>query len=117
MLPLAMQVLQREFWNGPPERLPDAFRMTKQKGDRALSAVCETWSHPFGWELRLMIDSHGLQMSCVVRSADEMLATADLEGCHDREGLELIGLRAFQLASDGADDGSSDYRLARSSGP
>jgi hypothetical protein len=22
---------QREFWNGPPERLPDAFRMTKQK--------------------------------------------------------------------------------------
>jgi hypothetical protein len=54
-----MHVLQREFWNGPPERLPDAFRMTKQKGDRVLSAVCETWSHPFGWELRLEIDGHG----------------------------------------------------------
>jgi hypothetical protein len=69
--------VQREFWNGPPERLPDPFRMTKQKGDRALSAVCETWSHPFGWELRLEIDGHGLQMSSVVRSAEEMLTTAD----------------------------------------
>src|SRR5688572_16282037 len=36
---------QREFWNGPPERLREAFRMTKQKGDRTFAAVCEVWSH------------------------------------------------------------------------
>jgi hypothetical protein len=68
---------KREFWNGAPERLSDAFRMDKRKGDRSLAAVCEIWSHEFGWELSLMIDSHGLQMSSVVRSAEEMRATAD----------------------------------------
>jgi hypothetical protein len=72
-----MQVLQREFWNGPPERLPDAFTLSKRKGDATLNAACETWTHPFGWELRLMIEGHGLQMSSVVRSAEEMLATVD----------------------------------------
>ena len=69
-----MQVPKREFWtNADPERLPDAWRMTKSKGDRVLSAVCETWSYPFGWELRLTIDGRGLQMSSVVRSAAEMI--------------------------------------------
>jgi hypothetical protein len=68
---------RREFWNGDPERLPDAFRVTKPKGDHVLSAVCETWSRPFGWELRLQIDGHGLQMSFVVRSAGEMLRTVE----------------------------------------
>jgi hypothetical protein len=29
----AMPHLQRAFWNGVPERLPDAFTLTKQKGD------------------------------------------------------------------------------------
>jgi len=29
--------------------------------------------NPFGWELRLMIDGHGLRMASVVRSAPEML--------------------------------------------
>jgi hypothetical protein len=38
-----------------------------------LSAVCEVWTHPLGWELRLMIDGHGMQMTSVVRSAAEML--------------------------------------------
>jgi hypothetical protein len=39
--------------------------------------VCEVWSHEFGWELRLMTDGHGLQMSSVARSASEMNETAD----------------------------------------
>jgi hypothetical protein len=68
---------QRGIWNGPPERLSDAFRLTKQKSDSTLSAVCEVWSHEFGWELRLMIDGHGLQKSSVARSASEMNETAD----------------------------------------
>jgi hypothetical protein len=57
-------------WNGPPERFRDAFRMTKPKADGVLSAVCEVWSHQFGFELRLMIDGHGLQLSSVVRPSE-----------------------------------------------
>jgi hypothetical protein len=35
-------------------------------------------THPLGWELRLMLDGHGLGlMSSVVRSAGEMITTAD----------------------------------------
>ena len=64
-----MDVPLREFWNGPPERLPDGFRMAKPKGDHALTATCEVWTNPFGWELRLMIDGHGMRMTSVVRSA------------------------------------------------
>jgi hypothetical protein len=61
-----------------PARAPTrCFRLTKQKGTDSLSAVCEVWSHEFGWELRLVIDGHGLQMSSVVRSAEEMVATSD----------------------------------------
>jgi hypothetical protein len=62
-----------DIWNGRPERLPDGFRMTKPKGDHALTAKCEVWTHPFGWEVRLMIDRRGMQMTSVVRSAAEML--------------------------------------------
>jgi hypothetical protein len=61
---------QRLYWNGPPERLPDAFRMTKAKADGVLTAVCELWNHELGFELRLMIDGHGLQMSSVVRPGE-----------------------------------------------
>jgi hypothetical protein len=72
-----MSHVQRDTWNGPPERLSDAFRLTKPKGDGAMTAVCEDWSHPFGWELRLTVDGHGLMMTSVVRSAGEMLSTSD----------------------------------------
>ena len=39
--PNAVPQLQRAIWNGPPERLSDAFRLTKQKSDSTLTAVCE----------------------------------------------------------------------------
>jgi hypothetical protein len=67
-----MATLQRAFWNGRPERLPDGFRMAKPKRDHTLMATCEVWTNPFGLELRLMIDGHGMQMTSVVRSAAEM---------------------------------------------
>jgi hypothetical protein len=51
---------RREFWNGDPERLPDGFTVTKTKGDHVLTAVCEVWTHPLGWELRLQVDREGL---------------------------------------------------------
>jgi hypothetical protein len=41
-----MQHRHWAVWRGDPERLPDAFRVSKVKGDRIPSAVCETWTHP-----------------------------------------------------------------------
>ena len=67
------QTTLRAFWNGPPERLPGGFAVIQRKGDRTFIAVCETWTHFLGWELRLDIDGRGLQMSTVVRSAADML--------------------------------------------
>jgi hypothetical protein len=75
--PHMSNVPQRLYWNGPPERLRDDFRMTKPKPDGVLSAVCEVWSHEFGFELRLTIDGRGRQMSSVVRSGAEMVETVD----------------------------------------
>jgi hypothetical protein len=68
---------QRSIWNGQPERVPDAFRLTKPKGADTLSGVSELWTHPFGWELRLQVDGHGLQMSSVVRSAPETVQSVE----------------------------------------
>ena len=42
-------VPKREFWdNAQPERLPDAWRMTKVKGGRTMTAVCEVWAVEMG---------------------------------------------------------------------
>jgi hypothetical protein len=74
----AMPVPKREFWNNAnPERLPDAWRMTKVKGDRTMTAVCEVWAVELGWDLRLMIDGHGVQMSSLCRSGREMVDRSD----------------------------------------
>ena len=64
------------IWNGEPERLSNAFGLTKTFGDEVLTATCEVWSHPRGWELRLVVDGQGLQMSLVVLTRDEFDATA-----------------------------------------
>ena len=66
-----------DFGDGPPERLPDGFRMTKPSADRAMTATCEVWTNPFGWELRLMIEDRGMPMTSVVRSAAEMVALVE----------------------------------------
>jgi hypothetical protein len=68
-----MRALQSEFWNGHPERLPGGFTTTKTLGDYRLRAICEVWTNPRGWELRLMIDGHQTPMATVARSASEML--------------------------------------------
>ena len=63
-------VPRREFSNNAePERLPDAWRMTKVKGDHTMTAVCEVWAVELGWDLRLIIDRHGLQMSSLCPAA------------------------------------------------
>jgi hypothetical protein len=76
-IPPAMQHTQRAIWNGPPERLPDVWRLEKQKAGRMLTAVCALYTHLLGWDLRLSIDDRGLVMSSVVGSADEMVATSE----------------------------------------
>jgi hypothetical protein len=51
--------------------------MQKTKGDRVLTAECELWSHEFGWELRLIIDGHGMQMTYNFDSAIAPVAQQD----------------------------------------
>jgi hypothetical protein len=46
-----------------------------------LTAVCEVWTHPFGWELRLQVDREGLLMSSVTRSGAEMLTRVEEWHC------------------------------------
>ena len=73
-----MQIPQREFWTGDPERLPDGFTLTKTQGDRTMTGTCEVWTHQFGWELRLVIEGHSLRRSWVARSMTEMLKTLEM---------------------------------------
>ena len=72
-----MKTWQREFWNGPPVRLPDEFRMTKQIGNHTFTAVCECWAVEAGWELRLMIDGDRLLLSRLARSGQELVDTVE----------------------------------------
>jgi hypothetical protein len=72
-----MPHVQRGFWNGLPDRFPEAITLRKQKGERMRSAVCAVWSQPFGWELRLLIGGEELRMSSVVRSVTEIMETAE----------------------------------------
>jgi hypothetical protein len=57
--------------------LPQGFRLTKPNGDHAISAACEVWSHPDGWELRMVIDGHDLLLATVEGSAPKMLARVE----------------------------------------
>jgi hypothetical protein len=62
---------QREQWDGDPVELGDAW--TLRKGQRL--ARCALFSHPFGWELRLMVGE--LVRSKVCRTQDEILTTQE----------------------------------------
>ena len=46
---MAQQVPQRENLNTPPVQLDDVFLLRK----REMVAICEPWTHAFGWECRL----------------------------------------------------------------
>ena len=72
-----MNVPKREFWNNAdPERLPDAWQLTKVKGEQTLTAVCQVWAVELGWDLRLFIDGD-LVKSQVCRSGGEMVDRAE----------------------------------------
>jgi hypothetical protein len=55
----------------------DAFSVTKASPESTSVAVCQVWTHPAGWELRLSIDREGLKRFAVVGSAVEMAETAE----------------------------------------
>ena len=69
-------VLQRPVWSGTPIKGSDIWTLRKAKGDTAHMAVCELWTHLFGWKLRLLVDDD-LQRSRVCRSYNEWLDAAD----------------------------------------
>jgi len=71
-----IEVLQRQDWYGTPQKQRELFSVQKPRSGRTLVAVCELWTHPLGWELRLMI-AHELHRSEVCRSQDDMLATGE----------------------------------------
>jgi hypothetical protein len=73
---VSVDVLQRPYWNGEPKKLEEWFRLEKPREGREHRAVCEMWSHEFGWELRLLIDDE-LHQSQVCRTQDEVLETVD----------------------------------------
>jgi len=72
---LKMPVLKGS--NNPPERFAVGFTMTKPEGVQAHVAVCEVWTNPDGWELRLTMDGQGLPIATVVRSANDMRALVE----------------------------------------
>jgi hypothetical protein len=69
-------VLHRSAWDGTPVKGGDLFVLTKTRGCKVDSAICEVWSHQLGWELRLLIAGE-LQQSQVCRAAHEWLDTKD----------------------------------------
>jgi hypothetical protein len=74
---MALTTLQRATWNGEPAKHGDLFRVHKDRCGRQLQAVCELWTHRFGWELRLVVNDGQLQRSEVCRSQDDVLETGD----------------------------------------
>ena len=68
------EVQRLNGWTGTPLRLPDGFTMKKPEGVHTHVAVCEVWTNPDGWGLRLTRDGQSLPIETVVRSPDEMRA-------------------------------------------
>jgi hypothetical protein len=65
-------------WTGAPERLPDGFTtMNKPEGSQMHVAVCETWTNPDAWELRLNTEGQSMPITTVVQSAREMRALVE----------------------------------------
>lgn len=65
-----MDTARRYDWIGPPTFLGAGWHLTKNGHE----AVCELWSHPLGWELRLIVGD--LRRSQVCRTQDDVLDTS-----------------------------------------
>jgi hypothetical protein len=54
------------------EWVSEGFRLKKGIGRAQAVAVCEIWQRPTGWQVRLVVDGHGLYASRAVASSQEM---------------------------------------------
>jgi hypothetical protein len=63
--------------DGQPERILDAFRLTKPQGNETMTVRCEVWTHQNGFETRLILSADGTCMSSIWESADDMLVRTD----------------------------------------
>jgi hypothetical protein len=69
-----LQVLQRPDWHGTPIELGDLFRLHKNRRE----ARAALFTHPVGWEVRLLIGSHiEVVQTQVCRDQEEVLTTAE----------------------------------------
>jgi hypothetical protein len=69
-----IDVLQRSDWYGAPMKQGELFQVRKARGRGKLNAACELWTHPLGWEVRLIIDGKR-DRSEVSRSQNDVLST------------------------------------------
>ena len=69
---MARSGLPRARWDGEPKPLGETCRL--QKGTR--TATCQLWSHPLGWELRLVAAGELVQ-SAACRSQDEVVTLTE----------------------------------------
>ena len=77
--------------------------MTKPDGTPPHVAVCEVWTNPAGWELRLMMDGQNLPVTTVVRSHGEMRTLieswkAALRETGWRKPTTALGHNGFSMA-------------------
>jgi hypothetical protein len=78
--------------------------MAKPSADRAMTATCEVWTNPFGWELRFMIGRGmpltsgrgvGGRIGCLGRDVASRIAGDRLElGKLLHEQTEALSIRA-----------------------
>jgi hypothetical protein len=74
---VALTTARRGTWNGDPAKAGELFRVHTTRCGRQLQATCELWTHPSGWEIRLMLSDGQLQRSAVYGSHDAVLEASE----------------------------------------
>jgi hypothetical protein len=72
-----MAILPRPFWTGQPLQGKDVFTLRFHEENRLRVAVCEVWTHCFGWELRLFIDREP-RRACVCYDSEQLGETTQV---------------------------------------
>ena len=78
-----VSVSQRKHWNGPPEQIRELFTLTRVTGVRA---VCSLWTHPLGWEIRLLVNDTFIRSQVVRDPADIQRIANEWRDAMIREG-------------------------------
>jgi hypothetical protein len=78
-----VSVSQREHWNGRPEQIRELFTLTRVTGVRA---VCSLWTHPLGWEIRVLVNDTFIRSQVVLDPADLQRIANEWRDAMIREG-------------------------------